>query len=194
MEGKAWYSIDVSEVVGSLGSNVDGLTAEEAEKRLAQYGPNELREEKKKISVWSLVAEQFKSTLIIILMAAVVISVGLGIVSYMNNPGAGLPEEIEDAIVIFAIVIACVVLGVIEEYRSEKAMEALKKMAALTATVIREGADVEISAREVVPGDIVVLSTGDKVPADLRLIEAFNLRTDEASLTGESRLPLCFKR
>jgi Ca2+-transporting ATPase len=184
MEGKAWYNLDVTGVVSSLGSNAEGLTPEEAKKRLAQYGPNELQEEKRKISVWSLVAEQFKSTLIIILMAAVVISVGLGIVSY--KPGTGLPEEITDAIVIFAIVIACVALGVIEEYRSEKAMEALKKMAALTATVIRKGADVEIPARDVVPGDIVVLSTGDKIPADLRLIEAFNLRTDEASLTGES--------
>jgi Ca2+-transporting ATPase len=184
MEGKAWYNLDVAGVVSSLGSHVEGLTPDEAEKRLAQYGPNELREEKKKISVWSLVAEQFKSTLIIILMAAVVISVGLGIVSY--EPGAGLPGEITDAIVIFAIVVACVALGVIEEYRSEKAMEALKKMAALTATVIRKGADVEIPARDVVPGDIVVLSTGDRIPADLRLIEAFNLRTDEASLTGES--------
>jgi Ca2+-transporting ATPase len=184
MEGKAWYNLDVAGVVSSLGSHVEGLTPDEAEKRLAQYGPNELREEKKKISVWSLVAEQFKSTLIIILMAAVVISVGLGIVSY--EPGAGLPGEITDAIVIFAIVVACVALGVIEEYRSEKAMEALKKMAALTATVIRKGADVEIPAMDVVPGDIVVLSTGDRIPADLRLIEAFNLRTDEASLTGES--------
>jgi len=184
MEGKAWYELNVAEVVNSLGSSTEGLTPEEAEKRLAQYGHNELREEKKKISVWSLVAEQFKSTLIIILMAAVVISVGLGIVSY--KPGTGLPEEITDAIVIFAIVIACVALGVIEEYRSEKAMEALKKMAALTATVIRKGADVEIPARDIVPGDIVVLSTGDRIPADLRLIEAFNLRTDEASLTGES--------
>jgi Ca2+-transporting ATPase len=184
MEGKAWYNLDVAGVVSSLDSNVEGLTADEAKKRLAQYGPNELREEKKRISVWSLVAEQFKSTLIIILMAAVVVSVGLGIVSY--EPGAGLPGEITDAIVIFAIVVACVALGVVEEYRSEKAMEALKRMAALTATVVRKGADVEIPARDVVPGDIVVLSTGDRIPADLRLIEAFNLRTDEASLTGES--------
>jgi Ca2+-transporting ATPase len=184
MEGKAWYNLDVAEVVSSLDSNVEGLTADEAKKRLAQYGPNELREEKKKISIWALVAEQFKSTLIIILMAAVVVSVGLGIVSY--EPGAGLPGEITDAIVIFAIVVACVALGVIEEYRSEKAMEALKRMAALTATVVRKGADVEIPTRDVVPGDIVVLSTGDRIPADLRLIEAFNLRTDEASLTGES--------
>jgi Ca2+-transporting ATPase len=184
MEGKAWYNLDAAGVISSLGSNAEGLTPEEAEKRLGRYGRNELREEKKKISVWSLVAEQFKSTLIIILMAAVVISVGLGIVSY--EPGTGLPEEITDAIVIFVIVIACVALGVVEEYRSEKAMEALKKMAALTATVVRKGSDAEIPARDIVPGDIVVLSTGDRIPADLRLMEAFNLRTDEASLTGES--------
>jgi Ca2+-transporting ATPase len=184
MEAKAWHNLDVAEVVSSLDSNTEGLTPKEAEKRLAQYGPNELREEKKRITVWSLVAEQFKSTLIIILMAAVVISVGLGIVSY--KPGGELPGEITDAIVIFAIVIACVALGVIEEYRSEKAMEALKKMTALTATVIREGVDAEIPAKDVVPGDIVALNTGDRIPADLRLIDAFNLRTDEASLTGES--------
>ena len=183
MEEKKWYNLDVAEVLKSLGSRPEGLTAEEAKKRLAQYGPNELKEEKK-TSIWSLVAEQFKSTLIIILLAAVVISVGLGMISY--KPGGGLPEEITDAIVIFAIVIACVVLGVVEEYRSEKAMAALKKMAALTATVIRDGVDVEIPAREIVPGDIVVLSTGDRIPADLRLIEAANLRTEEASLTGES--------
>jgi Ca2+-transporting ATPase len=184
MEGKTWHNLDVVGVIGSLGSDVEGLTPDEAKKRLVQYGPNELREEKKRISVWSLVAEQFKSTLIIILMAAVVISVGLGIVSY--EPGAGLPEEITDAIVIFAIVAACIALGVIEEYRSEKAMEALRKVAALTATVIRKGSDVEIPARDIVPGDIVVLSTGDRIPADLRLIEVSNLRTDEACLTGES--------
>ncbi len=178
-----WYNLGTKEVISNLGSSDQGLSSGESEKRLAQYGLNELKEEKK-VSVWSLVAEQFKSVLIIILLAAVVISVVLGIITY--KPGGGLPEEITDAIVIFAIVVACVVLGVVEEYRSEKAMAALKKMAALTATVIRDGKEVEIPARDLVPGDIVVLSTGDKIPADLRLIEAANLRTDEASLTGES--------
>ncbi len=175
--------MSISEAFQSLGSKLEGLTSQVAKERLAQYGPNELKEEKE-TSIWSLVAEQFKSVLIIILLAAVVISVVLGMISY--KPGGGLPEEITDAIVILAIVIACVVLGVIEEYRSEKAMAALKKMAALTATVIRDGIEVEIPSRELVPGDVVVLSTGDRIPADLRLIEASNLRTEEASLTGES--------
>ena len=183
MAEKGWYGLNAAEVINSLGSRLNGLTPEEAKERLVQYGPNELKEEKK-LSIWSLVAGQFKSTLIIILLAAVAISVTVGIISY--EAGGGLPDEITDAIVIFAIVIACVVLGVIEEYRSEKSMEALKKMAALTATVVRNGADVEIPARDLVPGDIVVLTTGDKIPADLRLIEAANLRTNEASLTGES--------
>jgi Ca2+-transporting ATPase len=178
-----YHSREANEVLSTLNSNRRGLTPAEASRRLAEFGPNELKEEKK-TSVWSLVAEQFKSVLIIILLAAVVISVGLGIISY--KPGGGLPEEITDAIVIFAIVVACVVLGVIEGYRSEKALAALKKMAALTATVVRDGEDMEIPAREIVPGDMVVLTTGDRIPADLRLIEAFNLRTEEASLTGES--------
>ncbi|MDD5039493.1 MAG: cation-translocating P-type ATPase, partial [Dehalococcoidales bacterium] len=183
MEEKKWYNLGVADVFKSLGSRPEGLTDSEVKDRLTKYGANELREEKE-ASIWSLVAEQFKSVLIIILLAAVVISVTLGIITY--KPGGGLPEEITDAIVILVIVIACVVLGVVEEYRSEKAMAALKKMAALTATVIRNGIDVEVPAREIVPGDVIVLSTGDRVPADLRLIEAANLRTDEASLTGES--------
>jgi Ca2+-transporting ATPase len=183
MTEQNWYNLSTTETISKTGSSSNGLTTEEARKRLLEYEPNELREETG-TSIWSLVAEQFKSTLIIILLAAVIISVGLGILMY--KPGGGLPEEITDAIVILAIVLACVVLGVVEEYRSEKAMAALKKMAALTATVVRDGTDVEIPARDLVPGDVVVLSTGDRVPADLRLIEAANLRTAEASLTGES--------
>ena len=183
MEEKKWYNLDVADVIKALGSRPEGLTSEEVEQRLIQYGANELREEKK-ASPWVLLAEQFKSVLIIILLAAVALSVIMGVINY--QPGGGLPEEITDAIVIFAIVIACVVLGFVEEYRSEKAMAALKRMAAATATVVRNGVDVEIPAREVVPGDIVLLSPGDRIPADLRLIEAFNLRTDEAPLTGES--------
>ncbi len=182
-ETKNWYNLETDEVISSLGSSPEGLSTQEAKSRLEKHGYNELGEEKK-TSIWSLVAEQFKSTLIIILLAAVAISLGLGLLNL--EPGAGLPEEITDAIVIFAIVAAVVVLGVIEEFRSEKAMAALKKMAALTATVIRDGIDIEIPAREIVPGDVVVLTTGDKIPTDLRLIEAANLRTEEASLTGES--------
>ncbi|MDD4858675.1 MAG: cation-translocating P-type ATPase [Dehalococcoidales bacterium] len=183
MEDQKWFNQEAGEVVKSLGSSPHGLNAEDAKKRLEQYGYNEFKEEKK-ASAWALLAEQFKSALIIILLAAVALSVVVGLLNY--QPGHGLPEEITDAIVIFAIVIACVFLGFIEEYRSEKAMAALKKMAALTATVIRGGTDIEIPAREIVPGDIVVLNTGDRVPADVRLIEVYNMSTEEASLTGES--------
>ncbi|MBI2851066.1 MAG: cation-translocating P-type ATPase [Chloroflexi bacterium] len=183
MQENKWYNLNVSEVFDSLRSMPGGLTAEEAKKRLAEHGFNELGEEKR-ISPWVLLAGQFKSVLIIILLVAVALSVIIGLINY--KPGAGMPEEITDAIVIMAIVVAAVFLGFIQEYRSEKAMAALKKMAALTATVIRNGEDVEIPAREIVPGDVVMLTTGDRIPADLRLIEAPNLRTEEASLTGES--------
>ena len=118
------------------------------------------------------------------MLVAVALSVTVGIMNW--ETGSGLPEEITDAIVIFVIVIACVFLGFIEEFRSEKALDALKKMAAPTATVIRDGEEKEVPARELVPGDLVVLSTGDKIPADLRLIEVANLFTQEAPLTGES--------
>jgi len=172
-----------TEVYDALKSGSEGLAPDEAKKRLSEYGFNELREEKR-ISPWVLLAGQFKSVLIIILLVAVALSVVIGLINY--EPGAGMPEEITDAIVIMAIVIAVVILGFIEEYRSEKAVAALKRMAALTATVIRGGEDVEIPAREIVPGDVVMLVTGDRIPADLRIIEAANLRTEEAPLTGES--------
>ncbi|MCX6013607.1 MAG: HAD-IC family P-type ATPase [Chloroflexi bacterium] len=183
MEAIKWYNLGADETIKRMGSNINGLTSEEAEKKLIETGPNVLTQEKK-ASPWALLAEQFKSVLIIILLIAVVISVVVGLVQH--KPGGGFPEEITDAIVIFAIVIACVILGFVEEYRSEKAMESLKKMAAPTAVVIRNGNDIRIPSKDIVPGDIVVLNTGDRVPADIRLIEAYNLKADEAALTGES--------
>ncbi|MDO9334725.1 MAG: cation-translocating P-type ATPase [Dehalococcoidales bacterium] len=178
-----WHDKTITDVVKSLGSSLHGLTSDEAKRRLDEVGPNEIKQEKK-ISPWALLLSQFKSILVIILLVAVALSAVIGIVNW--EPGAGLPEEITDAIVILAIVIAVVILGFIQEYRSGKALDALKKMAALTATVIRDGIENEIPAWELVPGDIVVLSTGDRIPADLRLIESANLSTQEAALTGES--------
>ena len=180
---RPWHSLSVEEVFQEIGSKNSGLTLEEVKKRQGEHGYNEIRGEEK-ASIWGLLAEQFKSVLIIILLIAVILSVIIGVINY--TPGGPLPEEIIDAIVIFTIVIAVVILGFIQEYRSEKSLAALKKMAALTTTVIRENTDMEIPAREVVPGDIVILNTGDKIPADLRLVEAHNLSTLEASLTGES--------
>ncbi|MEM2147996.1 MAG: cation-translocating P-type ATPase [Candidatus Bathyarchaeia archaeon] len=168
---KPWHAMDVEEVLKTLNVSEQGLTQQEAKKRLQEYGPNELKHEKKKSPI-ILFLEQFADILIIILLIATGLSIFLG--------------EIYDAIIIFAIVIASAVLGFVEEYRSEKAIEALKKMTAPTAMVLRDGKEVKIPASEIVPGDILILYTGDKAPADGRIIEAINLKIDEAPLTGES--------
>jgi Ca2+-transporting ATPase len=169
--GKPWHSLRTHDVFSELDSKSEGLDEEEARLRLGRFGHNELEPEKKPSSA-AIFFRQFKNVLVIILLAATLISLALG--------------EAVDALVIFVIVLAISVLGFVQEYRAEKALEALKRMAALTATVVRGGVENEIPARGIVPGDIVVLSVGDKIPADMRLIEAVNLRIDEASLTGES--------
>ena len=163
--------METNEAVRVLDAKMDGLSSEEAQKRLLEHGPNELKKEKRKSPI-TLFLEQFKDMLIIILLIATALSMAIG--------------EIYDAIVIIAIVIACAVLGFTQEYRAEKALEALKKMTAPTALVLRDGREVEIQSRDVVPGDVLLLHTGDKVPADARLIEAPNMKINEAPLTGES--------
>ena len=182
MEGR-WHALTVEEVMAELGTGPEGLTDEEAARRLEIYGPNELEKGEAR-SLLSMFLRQFKSYLVLILLAAVVLSLLTG----WLRTGSILTahEELVDASTILAIVFACAVLGFFEEYRSERALELLKEMAAPTATVIRGGREKEVPARELVPGDLVVLRMGDKVPADLRLIEAVNLRVDEAPLTGES--------
>lgn len=176
LEEKNWYNLNVNEAFESLKSNHHGLSSEEAKNRFAQFGPNELIE-KKKNPAWVLLLEQFKDFLIIILLAAAAISLALSLI------GEG---DIWDPILIVIIVLFAAGLGFAQEYRSEKAMEALKKMTAPTATVIRNDEEEEIPAREIVPGDIIILEAGDRVPADVRLVEAVSLRIDEAPLTGES--------
>ncbi|MDI6905394.1 MAG: cation-translocating P-type ATPase [Candidatus Bathyarchaeia archaeon] len=168
---KPWHSMKVNEVLQALNAKIEGLSQEEAQKRLQEFGPNELKKEKRKSPV-KLFFEQFTDILITILLIATVLSFAVG--------------EVYDGIVIIAIVMACAVLGFTQEYKAEKALEALKKMTAPTATVLRDGKEVEIQTRDVVPGDILLLYTGDKVSADARLIEAINMKTDEAPLTGES--------
>ena len=170
-ESRSWHSLPSREAISELRSNPSGLREEEAKSRLGRFGYNELEPEKKP-SPLAIFFRQFKNILVVILLAATVISFALG--------------ETVDAVVILGIVLAVSLLGFFQEYRAERALEALKKMAALTATVIRAGLQGEIPARELVPGDIVVLSVGDRIPADLRLIESVNLRVDEAPLTGES--------
>lgn len=173
---RIWHNLSASEVIESLNSGTQGLTREEAEQRLAQYGPNELVE-KKKTPPWMLFLEQFKNFLIIILLVAAVVSGVLALT------GEG---DIWDPILIVIIVLFAAGLGFVQESRSEKALEALKQMTASTATVIRDGEEEDIPARDLVPGDMILLQTGDRIPADSRLTEAVNLKIDEAPLTGES--------
>lgn len=154
------------------------MSSEEAKKRLQQYGLNELKKEKRQSQI-IMFLKQFTDILMIILL----IAVGLSIASFFIKQDIG---ELYDAGVIIAIVLATATLGFVEEFRSEKAVEALKKMTAPTAMTLRDGKEVKIPASEIVPGDIVFLYTGDKISADARIVEAINLKIDEASLTGES--------
>jgi Ca2+-transporting ATPase len=166
-----FHVLTVEESVRSLDTSPRGLTTAEATRRLAAIGPNEL-EAPERTSPWALFAAQFRNVLIVILLIAVALSAALG-------------HGIE-AIIIGVIVVFAAVLGFIQEYRAERAMEALREMAAPTARVLRDGDESIIRAREVVPGDVVVLQVGDRIPADLRMLEAVNLQADEAPLTGES--------
>ena len=171
MQQESWYTQPVETVLSRLSSSPAGLTGAEAARRLAEYGPNEIGVAEG-TSPWTLLLEQFKNVLIVILLVATALSAFLG---------HGL-----EAIAIAVIVIFAVLLGFIQEYRAERAIEALRQMAAPTATVLREGQENEVPARELVPGDVILLAAGDKVPGDLRLLEAINLKIEEAALTGES--------
>ena len=167
-----WHQLDAAAVLEQLVTDGSiGLTGAEARSRLAQFGPNELQAAKP-ISPWKILGEQVKNVLVIILLVAVGLSVFLG-------------HTIE-AIAIAVIVLFAVLLGFVQEYRAERAIEALKQMAAPTAAVVRDHEEQSIPAHELVPGDIILLRAGDKIPADARLIEAINLQVDEAALTGES--------
>lgn len=171
MATKPWHALSPEETLKELNSSDHGLSKPEVQKRLAEYGLNELHKERGPSPV-KMLLKQFKDVLIIILLVATALSIAT--------------NEIVDATVIIAIVIATAVLGFVNEFRSEKAVEALKRMTAPSATVLRDGKEVKVVASEIVPGDVVLLFTGDKVPADARLIESVNLKVDEASLTGES--------
>ena len=166
-----WHTLTVEQCFARLKSTPRGLTSAEAAQRLEEYGPNELQAAGR-VSPWSILLEQFKNVLIIILLVATALSASLG---------HGL-----EAVAITVIVIFAVVLGFVQEYRAERAIEALREMAAPLAKVMRDGRERRVNAHEIVPGDLILLATGDKVPADVRLIDAVNLQTVEAALTGES--------
>lgn len=166
-----YHLISVSEIYQLLNTNQQGLHVAMAEERRIQFGVNELAE-KKKISVLVLLLHQFKDVMIIVLLVAAVIAFAIG--------------DIKDTIVILAIVILNAVIGFMQEYRAEKAIAALKKMASQKATVRRGGNIIQLPASELVPGDIIILEAGMLVPADVRLSEVHSLKIEEASLTGES--------
>ena len=170
-EAPAWHALSVDAALSTLSSARRGLAKVEVQQRLERDGPNELQAAAR-VSPWRILLEQFKNVLILILLVATLVSAFLG-------------HGVE-TIAIAVIVVFAVVLGFIQEYRAERAIEALREMAAPTVIVIRDGREMEIAARDLVQGDIILLQAGDKVAADARLLESVNLQTDEAALTGES--------
>ncbi|MBK8142897.1 MAG: cation-translocating P-type ATPase [Chitinophagaceae bacterium] len=166
-----WHCLTSKEIFNLTGSSMNGLTREKAALNLAEFGLNELQEKKKK-PAWLLFLAQFSDFMILVLLAAAII--------------AGIAGDITDTIIILIIVVLNAIVGFVQEYKAEKAMEALKKIAAFQAQVIRNGETFTISAAELVPGDLVLLEAGNVVSADIRLIETHSLRIDEAALTGES--------
>ncbi|MEW6062818.1 MAG: calcium-translocating P-type ATPase, SERCA-type [Nanoarchaeota archaeon] len=166
-----YYTADIGEAINSLKTSVNGLSEKEAENRLRAYGLNKI-EKRKEASKLTIFLMQFKSFLVFILIIAVIISL--------------LVKEYLDAGVIGAILILNAFLGFFQEYRVERAIEALRKLTPTKARVVRDSKIKEINAEQLVPGDVIVIESGDNIPADARLIEVSALETDESSLTGES--------
>jgi len=168
-----WYARDTQDIESILNTDIEnGLTEDEAKKRVGQFGYNELEEEKKR-SLFKIFLSQFNDFMIWILIAAALIS---GIVL----------RELTDAIVILVILIANAILGFIQEFRAEKALSALKELASATTLAIRDGVENNINSKLLVPGDLIKLSTGNLVPADCRIINEVNLQANESIITGES--------
>lgn len=172
MKETLWHAVSAKDALKMLGTEpLAGLRDEEASARSIRYGPNELKKEGK-VSPFSIFFHQFANILILILIVATVLSVVVG--------------EYVDALIIALIIVFVALLGFIQEYKAERALDALKKMLSPSITVRRNGKESEIETNGLVPGDIVVLEAGDKIPADARLVESHSLKCDEASLTGES--------
>lgn len=166
-----WHLLPLTEITQLLNTGQSGISNLTAEQRLIEYGKNQL-EDKKKKTIFQMVLHQLADVMILILIAAAIISGVLG--------------DITDTVIIFVIIILNATVGLIQEYRAEKAMEALKNMAASNAKVIREGSTVEIPASNLVPGDVIVLEAGNIIPADIRFFETHQVKVDESALTGES--------
>ena len=170
-ELRPWYALTTDEVFERADTREAGLSADEARRRLVEHGLNELAAFEQ-ISAWHTLAAQFKNVLVLILLAATAVS--------------GLTGHALEAVVIAVIVLFAVVLGFVQEHRAERALEALRRMAAPNAHVRRDGRQVTLPANEIVPGDVILVHEGDRIPADARVVVAFNLAVDESALTGES--------
>jgi len=172
-----YHSMEKKELLESLKVTEKGLTTQDAERRLEEFGPNELVE-KKKVSPIQIFLGQFKDIFVIMLLFAMAVSL---IIAITRDAG-----EFVDAATIGAIIFLNAIVGFVQEYRSEKAMEAMKQLTAPKARVLRDGKETLIPSREVVPGDVVLLDAGDRIPADARVLQVVDMKTDEAILTGES--------
>ena len=168
--GKNWHSLPLGEIFKGLKANLNGLTQKEAEKRLKKYGLNKLPEEKPP-SKLRLFLEQLKSPLVYILLIAGLVTLFLG--------------DYSDAVVIFGAVLLNTFVGYFQEKKAGQALRTLKKVLQAKTIVIRNGREIEVSQKNIVPGDIIFLRAGDKVSADARIIEAHNLKVSESALTGE---------
>ncbi len=178
MASPDWHTLDIPDVIRQLGTCPEGLTDQEAAERVAQHGRNEIIR-RKPISHWRLLLKQFANYFIFVLFFAAILAFSVSFLP--GESGRRLT-----AYFILGIIVLSMALSFFEEYRSQKELEALDKLLVFKATVLRAGKPQHIEAAEVVPGDILVLSYGQKVPADARLIEVNSLRTDESALTGES--------
>jgi len=180
---QTWHALSPEDAVAALGSDLEnGLTEAGHQERLAKFGRNELQERAGR-TLWQMLLDQFNNFLILVLIAAAIIS---GLIGWSEYSRTGSTAEFVDAGAILAIVILNAILGVVQEGRAEKALAALKKMSAPVARVLRGGRLLAVPSPELVPGDVVILETGNYVPADVRLVESVNLSIEEASLTGES--------
>jgi len=178
-----WYVEELNSLIGRLGGNDEiGLSHSEAEQRLQQFGLNELVKKEKRHPIF-LFFEQFRDPLVVILLVALLISISIGLLQ--PDPEDKL-EYFIDAIAISAIVLFNAFFGFIQEYKAEKSIEALKSMAAPYTTIVRDGKRERIEAKFLVPGDLIMIEEGDRIPADARLLQSHTLRIDESMLTGES--------
>ena len=169
-----WQTISVRETCERLKTNsVNGLTKDEAEERIKKYGENKLTEKKKES-----ILVQFNDFMIIILIIAAAIS---AVMSYVEGSNDYL-----DSVIIIFIVVLNAIMGVIQEAKAEKSLDALKKMSAPTAKVKRDGIIQTIPSEEVVPGDLIIIETGSYIPADARIVKSYNLKVEESALTGET--------